>query len=446
MGQIYTVSALTREIKTLIEEKYPFIWITGEISNFMVPASGHSYFSLKDNNAIISGVMFRNQKKRLKFILENGMKITGMGRLSLYEPRGSYQIIFEHIEPEGAGALQVAFEQLKSKLSKEGLFDEECKKPIPFFPSKISVITSGTGAVVRDIINVAKRRFPGVYLEIIPVIVQGNDAEYEIANGLALVNSIDKSELVILARGGGSLEDLAAFNSERVARAVYDSNIPVISAVGHETDFTICDFAADLRAPTPSAAAELALPEKDNLKKHIIQLNLNLVRGLTGNIVFLKENISDLRARLKNPSRIIDDMHFKLEDFEERMRGQVKKIVESKKERLDWFSNALYGHNPGSDISGLKKNMGKLTNRLTLSMGGIIRQCQAENSEKSARLNALSPMAVLERGYSITRGCPEKNILTDSKNSEKGDTIEVLLAKGRLLCQVEKSNGCKKNI
>ena len=253
---IYTVSKLTKEIKSLLEETYPFIWITGEISNYAVPGSGHSYFTLKDHNAVISCVMFKNQKLRLKFDLENGLKIFGMARLSLYEPRGSYQLIFEHLEPGGAGSSQIAFEQLKQKLSAQGLFDDKFKKPIPFLPLQISVITSGTGAAVRDIVNIAQRRFPNYPFEIISVKVQGEKSEDEICNAISFVNQNDRSKnksgLIILARGGGSLEDLAVFNSEAIANAIFESDIPVITGIGHETDFTIADFTADLRADRKS--------------------------------------------------------------------------------------------------------------------------------------------------------------------------------------------------
>ncbi len=445
-GHIYTVSELNGKLKKLLEEQYPFIWITGEISNFAIPASGHSYFSLKDKNSLINCVMFKNQRKRLKFVPENGMKITGMGRLSLYEPRGSYQLIFEHLEPEGAGALQIAFEQLKRKLSKEGLFDKSLKKQIPFLPLKISVITSGTGAAVRDVINVSRRRFPGIYLEIVPVKVQGSEAEHEISQALAMVNSMGNSDLIILCRGGGSLEDLSAFNSEKVARALYASVIPVISAVGHETDFTIADFTADLRAPTPSAAAELAVPDVKILKKNIFALEKAMLSGFQHYFVFLKNQLNDLESRLKSPEGIIDDMQFRLEDIDTRCIISMEKLILSYKEKLEWFDKSLYANNPGKNISILKKNCDNFISRLKTGMTGIVRHSRAEHDRLSAGLAALSPAAVLERGYSITRKYPEKTVLLNSVNTEKGNIIEVILAKGRLLCQIREKNGKEKNI
>ena len=274
--RIHTVSELTAKVKVLLEDNFPFIWICGEISNFRVPASGHFYFTLKDEKAQINTVMFRSQNRNLKFEPEDGMSVTGLGRISLYEPRGTYQIILEYIEPEGTGAIQLAFEQLKARLSAEGLFDEKHKKPLPFLPRKISIITSPTGAVVHDILKIINRRFSNIHIEIIPVKVQGSGAESEIVSGLDMINTRSDSDVTILSRGGGSLEDLHAFNSEDVARAIFSSKIPIISAVGHETDFTIADFVADLRASTPSAAAELAVPHKIDLSRRVAELTTTL--------------------------------------------------------------------------------------------------------------------------------------------------------------------------
>ncbi|MBI9089269.1 MAG: exodeoxyribonuclease VII large subunit [Desulfobacterium sp.] len=444
--QIFTVSTLTREIKTLIEARFPLVWISGEISNLSLPASGHAYFSLKDANAVISGVMFKNQRRRLRFAPENGMKITGMGRLSLYEPRGSYQLIFEHMEPEGAGALQAAFEQLKKKLSQQGLFDEARKKAIPFLPGKISIVTSPTGAVVRDIITVAKRRFPNIPLEILPVKVQGHGADLEISRAMALINDRAGSDLIIVARGGGSLEDLSAFNSETVAMAIFNSEIPVISAVGHETDYTIADFVADLRAPTPSAAAELALPEKRALEQRLNQLESTLVNGLYANVASLRERINGLTSRLRDPKRVVDDMRFRLADLDSRMTRQMKKQVTSWNERLDWFTHALYANSPETTIVKGRNDLNTLVTRLRGSMTSILTECRGRTNGETLRLEALSPMSVLDRGYSIARKYPEKTILMDSTMTHKNETIEVILAQGRLRCQVKETYGKKEDI
>ena len=264
-GQIYTVSKLTAQIKTLLEDRFPFVWITGEVSNFRSPSSGHFYFVLKDATAQIQAVMFRGQNQMLKFALEDGMNVTGLGRINVYEPRGTYQIVLEYLEPKGVGALQAAFEQLKAKLAIEGLFADTHKRQIPFLPREIALVTSPTGAVVHDMLNILNRRFPTIPVWVYPVRVQGDGAENEIASALDDLSKRSDLDIIILARGGGSLEDLQAFNSEGVARAVFTSEIPIISAIGHETDYTIVDFVADLRAPTPSAAAELAVAIKTEL-------------------------------------------------------------------------------------------------------------------------------------------------------------------------------------
>jgi len=397
---IYTVSKLTKEIKSLLEDSYPFIWVTGEISNYAVPGSGHSYFTLKDHNAVISCVMFKNQKLRLKFDLENGLKIFGMARLSLYEPRGSYQLIFEHLEPGGAGSNQIAFEQLKQKLSAQGFFDDKYKKPIPFLPLQISVITSGTGAAVGDIVNIAQRRFPNYPLEVISVKVQGEKSETEICNAINFVNQNDrsdnKSDLIILARGGGSLEDLAVFNSEAIANAIFESDIPVITGIGHETDFTIADFTADLRAPTPSAAAELALPDKKVLLQEVTVLKNNLHTSFKKMFIKWQEKILDLRSRLKTPQIIIYDNRFRLEDYESRLNNIIRQYIQKNRDKFFYLSD---------------------------------------------KLNSLNPESILKRGYSIARFVSDKKVIVNSNRVKQNDKIEVILSKGSLITKVEEVNG-----
>ena len=284
---IYSVSDLNANIKALLEESFPFVWIIGEMSNFRIPASGHYYFSLKDAASQISAVMFRGQQRKLKFEPEDGMSVIGMGRISVYEPRGTYQIILEYLEPSGVGALQIAFEQLKNKLADEGLFNDEHKRDIPFIPNKIGVITSSSGAVVHDILQIVNRRYPNIAIQVLPAKVQGKGAAAEIVSALELLNRREECDVAILARGGGSLEDLQAFNSEPVARAIFGSRVPVISAVGHETDYTIADFVADLRAPTPSAAAEMVVPEKFTLEHRCKELDTLLKTKINNYFSFL---------------------------------------------------------------------------------------------------------------------------------------------------------------
>lgn len=301
--KVYSVSEVTQAIKHLLEGEFPEIWIEGEISNFRPAASGHFYFSLKDSAAQIRVVMFRGSNLGLRFRPENGLSVLCCGRVTVYEPRGDYQVIAEHLEPKGIGAFQLAFDQLKKKLEAEGLFAPERKRKIPFLPRKIGIITSPAGAVIRDMIQILTRRFPGIQILLCPVAVQGNEAAGEIAEALALMNERDDLDLLIVGRGGGSLEDLWAFNEEAVARAIAASRIPVISAVGHETDFTIADFVADLRAPTPSAAAELAVPVQEELLLSLQQERRRLRRALERRLIEPLLRVDSLREEMVSRTR-----------------------------------------------------------------------------------------------------------------------------------------------
>lgn len=436
-NHIYTVTKLTREIKTLLEERFSFLWVTGEISNLAVPASGHSYFSLKDDKAVISAVMFKNQRRKLTFVPENGMKITGLARISLYEPRGSYQLIFEHLAPDGAGALQVAFEQLKEKLAAQGLFDPAAKKKIPFLPDRISVITSGTGAAVRDIIHVAGRRFPACHLEIVPVRVQGDGAEYEIAAALDAVNTLGRSDLIILARGGGSIEDLWAFNTEIVARAIFQSSVPVITGVGHETDFTIADFVADLRAPTPSAAAEMALPDRLELLRTVIQQQTGLHTAMKKRLEYLGQHIDDLESRLKSPQKIIQEFGERVDELTGRLNRGLTHRVSKGRERLFWLRRTLDNALPRLGLSEHRAAVERLQQRLAQAMASRVSTARGQLNEVSARLSPLNPQAVLDRGYSIARIPETGKIVTDASSVNSEDRLEIILSKGRLVTRVE---------
>jgi len=443
-NHIYSVSHLTREIKTLLEDRFPFVWVTGEISNYAAPASGHSYFSLKDAGAVISCVMFKNQKRALKFSLENGLKIMGLARLTLYEPRGNYQLIFEHIAPEGAGALQKAFEQLKKKLDDEGLFDAVHKQPLPFLPQKISVITSGTGAAVRDIIHIALRRFPGCCLQIFPVSVQGDQAGNEVVYAINTVNLQKKADVIILARGGGSLEDLAAFNSEPVARAVFASRIPVITGIGHETDVTIADFVADVRAPTPSAAAELVLPEKARLVRHITDMHLSLSTAMTQKLGFFHQKVDDLHSRLKSPAQVMANFKQNLETCCFRMLHSLNRRLFHGRDKLSWISQALLGAAPGVCIQ--KRQVADLHKNMAFAMKSRLEGHTNQISQAAASLAALNPTSVLERGYSIARTVPDQKVILDAKTVAIQDPVEIILSKGRILTRVEKKTHGKNDI
>ncbi len=433
---IYTVSDLNSEIKSLLENNFPFLWITGEISNFRIPASGHYYFTLKDNESQISSVMFRGQNRKLKFELEDGLKITGMGRISLFEPRGTYQIILEYVEPEGVGALQIAFEQLKEKLQTEGLFDEKHKKPLPFLPQKIALITSPTGAVVHDMIEITNRRYPGIQLVIIPTIVQGKNAVNEIISGINLLNQHSSIDLAILARGGGSLEDLQAFNSEKVSRAVFNSGIPIISAVGHETDFTIVDFVSDLRAPTPSAAAELAVPNKLDLIKIIDEKQKLLKNSMNRMFKNLILRLNEIQKRLIDPKRKIIDLRLKTDDYTTRLYHRINHYVQHEKEKLSWRIDNLYSNNPILYINFLNDKLDTTKAHFYNNISIYFNNCQSALREMSIKLDTLNPAAILSRGYSITRSIPEHAVVRDSEEVTNQQDVEVLLAKGKLKCKI----------
>ncbi len=436
-GQIYTVSGLTVEIQELLEEKFPFVWVTGEISNFRVPASGHFYFTLKDAEARISAVMFRGQNRTLKFTPEDGMHITGLGRITVYGPHGNYQLVLEFLEPEGLGQLQAAFEQLKAKLAAEGLFDLSRKKPIPFLPRKISIITSPTGSVIRDIINVASRRFSNIRLEIFPVKVQGDGADREIAEAFRHLGERMDTDVIILARGGGSLEDLQAFNSEIVARAIADSEIPIISGVGHETDFTIADLVADLRAPTPSAAAELAVPLKSELSRQIENLSRTLVRSLDIYIKLRRERLVTMTRRLIHPRKKMDMLRLRVDDLATRMIGQMRRRIREERERATWRSEKLADRNPLLRILHERKKIAGLEERLYAGFRQIIHRKDSRFRELAAGLKALDPAAVMNRGYSVTRSVPEGWIIRDASKVRPGNMVDVRLATGTLRCRVE---------
>lgn len=436
--RIHTVSELTAKVKVLLEDNFPFIWICGEISNFRVPASGHFYFTLKDEKAQINTVMFRSQNRNLKFEPEDGMSVTGLGRISLYEPRGTYQIILEYIEPEGTGAIQLAFEQLKARLSAEGLFDEKHKKPLPFLPRKISIITSPTGAVVHDILKIINRRFSNIHIEIIPVKVQGSGAESEIVSGLDMINTRSDSDVTILSRGGGSLEDLHAFNSEDVARAIFSSKIPIISAVGHETDFTIADFVADLRAPTPSAAAELAVPHKIDLSRRVAELTTTLTVRFSRYIKHLQTFANEHSNRLISPNNKIEDLKLRTDDLFARLIRTFKNSFVQQQERLGWRFDRLNTHNPLIHMRKAHEKLDQIHNNILTYQKIYLNNKQSFLRELNARLNALSPNAILSRGYSITRTMPDQIVVRDPQQVNIEQDLEIMVAKGSLICRVKR--------
>ncbi len=433
---VFTVTALTQQIKDTLELSFPNLWVEGEISNIKTPSSGHFYFTLKDKNSQIRAVMFRNRNQSLKYTPENGMKVICKCRINVYEPRGEYQLLIESMTPRGIGDLQFAFEQLKKKLQKEGLFDSEKKQEIPFLPQKIAVITSPTGAAVKDIINIITRRFPKMEIIIIPVKVQGKEASLEIEDALTTANLHLKADVIILGRGGGSIEDLWPFNEERVARAIFNSKIPVISAVGHETDFTIADFVADLRAPTPSAAAELVVGEKEKLEKQITQqvsqLRSLLLKILEKNSMQLKYCQSFLSNRIKK----LSDLKLKIDELNIRLTYSVNSKLSLKRAEVNSAERIVLSSPPSDIIRNKRQRLTHLTNNISRHFSALINNKGASLQTCTARLNSLSPLHTLERGFSITRLLPSLKIIKDSSILKKGDRINIRFAKGSAECKI----------
>jgi exodeoxyribonuclease VII large subunit len=441
--RVYTVTELTRNIKEVLEETFGHVWVCGEVSNYKQHNSGHIYFTLKDEHSQLSVVFFRTDAARLRFRLEDGLQINIEGRIGVYEKRGGYQLIALRAEPVGYGALQLAFEQLKKRLGEEGLFDEGHKIPTPRFPRRIGVVTSPTGAAIRDILHVIDRRFSTVEVLLYPAAVQGEGAAAEIASGIKELDRQGNVDVIIVGRGGGSLEDLWAFNEELVARAIYGCETPIVSAVGHETDFTIADFVADLRAPTPSAAAELVVKEREAVISEIARLHDKLFRSVTSHLRDFEHRLQLALSSygFRRPSDMIAQFSQQLDDMRERM-------LELQQRRLDELQNREATVRKRLFTIRLDKIVHDCQDRLTLArrmLGerilNFLAARQAELGELAAKLNSLSPLAVLARGYSIAHRMPSGEIIRDSSQARLGDRVRVRLHRGSLECQVEKVEG-----
>jgi exodeoxyribonuclease VII large subunit len=391
--RFFTISELNQIIKGTLEQELDGLWVIGEVSNFRVPPSGHYYFTLKDDKSQISAVMFRRQGLALVFAPENGMEVLCFGKVSLYPARGDLQLYVENMEPRGQGALYLAFEQLKKRLSAEGLFAEARKKALPFLPASIGIVTSAKGAALRDMLRIIGDRYPDRRIMVRPVRVQGEGAAEEIASGITELGGSGHVDVMIVGRGGGSLEDLWAFNEEIVARSIFASPVPVISAVGHEIDFTIADFVADLRAPTPTAAAEVVVPRKSELVDQVMDLEAQLLQWMRRKLELAREDWSGFVKRLADPER-------KLRETQQHVDELSVDLVRRWRDRIRQFKDRL--------VQG----------------GG--------------RLDALSPLAVLDRGYSIAHKIPEEKLVKDTASLDVGDFLRVTFAKGKAICRVER--------
>lgn len=408
----------------------------GELSNLRAPGSGHVYCTLKDKASQIRAVLFRSTAVRLRFALQEGLHVIVRGRLTVYEPRGEYQIVLDTVEPKGIGALQLAFEQLKERLATEGLFDQDRKKSIPAFPRTVGVVTSLTGAAIRDILAVLRRRWPTLHILIAPVQVQGENAGRQIAEALIALNKLGSVDVIIVGRGGGSLEDLWSFNEEIVVRAIAGSHVPVVSAVGHEIDVTLADFVADLRAPTPSAAAEAVVPVLAETVERLRELKVRLGQVMLRHCAFERQRldagirgVTDVRFRLQEAAQRTDDMV-------DRLREMVQQLLTAWRERVHGVQRDLSGLNP---ILAIKQGLAivpQFSKRLEGQMGVMLAQHRYRIHAKLAQLNTLSPLAILGRGYSILQTVPAGQILHRANDVGVGQELEAQLASGRLSCTV----------
>jgi exodeoxyribonuclease VII large subunit len=436
--EILTVTELTRQVQEILEATFDQLWVEGEVSNLRRPASGHLYLTLKDEESQVRAVLFRPVARALKFDLEDGMHIVCRARMNVYRPRGEYQLILDYAEPMGVGALQIAFEQLKAKLQAEGLFDPAHKKPIPYLPSRIGVVTSPSGAVIRDILNITKRRFPSVDILIAPVRVQGTEAAAEIVEALFHLNEAPGVDVIIVARGGGSLEDLMAFNNEGVARAIFASRVPVVSAVGHEIDFTIADFVADMRAPTPSAAAELVVPMRSELSQQIRALSARLISGEERLLKLRKGRLEALAERVRDPRRRLVDLRIGLDERFNSLSASLVRRARTERDRLRHFETHLQYLSPAVRLANLTFALDHMRKSM---ITGIFRQVEALRTRlagRTALLDSLSPLGVLARGYAIARTVPEGRVIRDVNELSAGDSVGINVAKGRFDAVVTK--------
>lgn len=440
--EVYSVSRLNREVRALLDRSFPLLWVEGEISNLSRPGSGHLYFSLKDRDAQVRCAMFKMRNRLLSFDPANGLQVLVRARAALYEPRGEFQLVVEHMEPGGDGLLRRAFEALKKRLSDEGLFDPAHKKPLPRLPQCIGVVTSPTGAAIRDILSVLKRRFPAIPVLIYPVPVQGTAAAPEIARMLRLAGQQRDCDVLILARGGGSLEDLWAFNEETVARAIYDCPIPVVSGVGHEIDVTIADFVADHRAATPSAAAEHVSPNGEEWLQAFVNVETRLVGQMNRHRQAKAQALAWLGKRLaqQHPGRRLRDQGQRLDELEQRLHYAWRSHLRHATARLSALAAQLHRHDPSRRLQHLQSQRENLGRRLVQAMNASLEQRRQRLNGLGRALDAVSPLATLGRGYAIVKRLPDGAIVRDADAVNLGDRIETRVARGRLVSTVDEKH------
>jgi exodeoxyribonuclease VII large subunit len=439
--RVWVVRDLVAAARTHLEREYSDIWVEGEISNFRAHDSGHLYFTLKDKDSQIRAVMFRSQARLLRFRPEDGMEIVLRGRVTIYEGRGELQLSAEYLEPKGAGALQIAFEQLKAKLQAEGLFDASRKKPIPALPRIIGIVTSPQAAALRDILNVLRRRHHTASVLIYPAQVQGETAASEVSAAVKYFNRAKTVEVIIIARGGGSAEDLAAFNHEGLARVVFSSQIPVISAIGHETDFTIIDFVSDLRAPTPSAAAELVIRSRQEIEEQAEALRLRLARAIRYRLLMAKQTLTEAAqhgafARMMD---LINQRQQKLDDLSFRLEKAARNVIEQHRRRWEHASAAVRHYDARRVLAGIRQDVKSRTAAMAVAMRNLLLRRRSRLDQLQHQLKALSPVAILERGYALVFDSSGK-LVKSTAQVDPGDAISARLAHGTLTARVEKTD------
>ncbi len=439
-NDIYTISRLNREVRRVLEDVFPPIWVQGELTNLAKPASGHLYFTLKDNAAQVRCAMFKNRQSGIRFTPENGMQVMARANIGLYEGRGEYQLIIESLEPAGIGSLQIAFEALKQKLATEGLFAEEHKKPLPFFPDTIGIITSATGAAIQDILSILKRRYPYGEIIIYPVPVQGEGAAIKIANAIKQADQREECDVLILSRGGGSLEDLWSFNEEIVARAIYACATPVVSGVGHEIDFTIADFVADHRAPTPSAAAELVSPDSVETIARLKQREEKLIRHQQQLIHNLQRRVEFLSVQIPHPKQRLIELIQRTDEYAMRLKHHIENKLTNRKMMLSNWSQKISELNPVHKVSQQIEKVRYLQLQFEKSITHILEKSNTEISRLQHMLQTVSPVSTLERGYAIVTDSKTNTIVTNASNLLVGDKIRITLSKAEISSTVDDIN------
>ena len=460
---IYPVSRLVKEVRLLLDGSFPLLWVEGEISNLAMPGSGHIYFTLKDAAAQVRCAMFRGRNQQLRFTPENGMQVLLRVKVTMYEGRGEFQLVVEHMEPAGSGALQRAYEALKARLGQEGLFDTAHKKPLPALPQTIGIVSSADGAAVHDILSVLKRRFPAIRIILYPVPVQGETAPALIAEMINLADQRQECDVLIVGRGGGSLEDLWSFNDERVARAIFACGLPVISAVGHEIDFSIADFVADVRAPTPSAAAELAVPDANQLSRHVQQLYQRLNLRFTGWLGQQQKHIRYLQQRLPKPQQQLRMQQQLLSRLRRQQQSAMQRLLQSRQQQTDYLSARL--QHPQAQIDRQKQRLSERQRQLQSAWQRVLQQqliqlkqrqqrlqdlqqllhknirgqlqaCRHHLAQHIRTLSAVSPLNTLDRGYSITTDAGTGSVISNSAEVRVDQTLKIRLHQGHIDCRV----------